>query len=136
VLDGGGCVTADGVPVPRGGLGAEAAGDLLLGLRGPQVAFGLVGGGRNPQVGQEPQDLGLAVVQAFQEESAGFLPCLRAGTRRTCCRPARTAWRKSLRSVAVSSAGAAARPLVRASFAAWMRARSASAAWPGQMAPG
>ena len=42
VLDGGGCVAADGVPVASGFLRAEPAGDLLLGLRWPQVAFGLM----------------------------------------------------------------------------------------------
>ena len=34
-----------------GGFGAEAAGDPVLGLGGAQVAFGLVGGGRDPQGG-------------------------------------------------------------------------------------
>src|SRR5271157_4679825 len=42
VLGGGGCVATDGVPVPRGGLRAEPAADLLLGFRRPRVAFGLV----------------------------------------------------------------------------------------------
>ena len=35
--------------------------------------------GRDPQVGQEPEHVGLAVLQAFQQEPAGLLPCLRAG---------------------------------------------------------
>src|ERR1035437_5383630 len=43
VLFRGGGVAADGVPVAGGFLGAEPAGDLLLGLRWPDVAFGLVG---------------------------------------------------------------------------------------------
>jgi hypothetical protein len=41
--------------------GAEPAGDLLLGLRGPQVTFGAVGCGGYPQVGKEPEDVVLAV---------------------------------------------------------------------------
>ncbi len=40
VLGCGGGVSADGVPVAGGCLGAESAGDLLLGFGGPQVAFG------------------------------------------------------------------------------------------------
>jgi hypothetical protein len=42
VLGGGGGVSSDGVPVAGGFLRAEPAGDLLLGFRGPQVAFGLI----------------------------------------------------------------------------------------------
>jgi hypothetical protein len=42
VLGGGGCVAADRVPVPGGGQRAEPAADLLLGFRGPRVAFGLI----------------------------------------------------------------------------------------------
>ena len=42
VLDSGGGVAADGVPVAGGFLRAEPAADLLLGLRRPQVAFGLI----------------------------------------------------------------------------------------------
>jgi hypothetical protein len=42
VLAGGVEVAADRVAVAGGGLGAEPAGDLLLGLRGPQVALGLM----------------------------------------------------------------------------------------------
>ena len=38
VLGGGGGVSADIVPVASGCLGAEPAGDLLLGFGGPQVA--------------------------------------------------------------------------------------------------
>jgi hypothetical protein len=42
VFCGGGDVTADGVPVPCDVFGAEPAGDLLLGFRRAQVAFGLI----------------------------------------------------------------------------------------------
>jgi hypothetical protein len=42
VLGGGGDVAADGIPVPGGLLGAEPAGNLLLGLGRAQVAFGLI----------------------------------------------------------------------------------------------
>jgi hypothetical protein len=42
VLGGGGGVAADGVAAAGDLFGAEAAGDLLLRLRGPQVAFSLV----------------------------------------------------------------------------------------------
>jgi len=79
VLDGGGRVASDGVTVAGGFLRAEPSGDLLLGLRRAQVAFGLVGGRRYPQVRQEAEDVCLAVVQAFQQGPAGFLPRLRAG---------------------------------------------------------
>src|SRR6266699_2955712 len=65
-------VSADGVAVAGGGLGAEAAGGLLLGLRWPQVALGLVRGRRDPQVAQEPQDVVLAPLKAFQQHAAGF----------------------------------------------------------------
>lgn len=73
VLAGGGRVTADGVAVPGGLFGAESSRDLLLGLRGTQVALSLVGGRGYPQVRQEAEDVGLAVAQAFQEHPAGFL---------------------------------------------------------------
>jgi hypothetical protein len=79
VLGGGGGVAADRVPVAGGFLRAGPSGDLLLRFRGAQVALGLVGGGRYPQVREEPQDVALAVTQAFQQRAAGFLPCLRAG---------------------------------------------------------
>ncbi len=42
VFGSGGDVAADGVPVAGDLFGAEPAGYLLLGFRGPQVAFGLV----------------------------------------------------------------------------------------------
>jgi hypothetical protein len=73
VLGGGGEVAADGVPVAGGLLRPEPAGDLLLGFRGPQVAFGLVGRRRDAQVGGEPQHVSLAVAQAFQQVAAGVL---------------------------------------------------------------
>ena len=79
MLDGGGRVAADRVPVACRGLGAKPAEDLLLCLRRPQVALGLVGRRGNPQVGKEPQDVGLAVAQAFQDEPARLLPGLRTG---------------------------------------------------------
>src|SRR5271157_6604676 len=60
VLGGGRAVAADGVPVAGGLLRAEPAADLLLGFRAPQVAFGLVGGGRDGGVGQEPEHVGFA----------------------------------------------------------------------------
>ena len=59
-------------------LRAEAAGDLLLGLRGPLVAFGLVGGRRDGRVGQEPQHVGLAVPEALQQEPGRRLLALGA----------------------------------------------------------
>src|SRR5271157_1013567 len=80
VLAGGGCVAADGVAVPGGGLGAEPAADLLLGFRGAQVAFGLVAGGRDGGVGEEPQHVGFAVPEAFQQVQGGrLLDVLAAG---------------------------------------------------------
>jgi hypothetical protein len=77
VLGGGGDVAADGVPVAGDLFGAEPAGYFLLGLGGSQVAFGLVGGGRDAQVGGEPQHIVLPVAQAFQQVAAG--PLLAAG---------------------------------------------------------
>jgi hypothetical protein len=62
VLCGGRCEAADGVPVPGGGHRAEPAGDLLLRLGRAQVAFGLVGRGRDRGVGEEPEHVGLAVL--------------------------------------------------------------------------
>jgi hypothetical protein len=79
MLGGGGGVAADGVPVAGGLPGAEAAGDLLLGLGGSQVTFGLVGGGRDGGAGEEPQHVGLAVVQAFEQVPGGRLLALAAG---------------------------------------------------------
>src|ERR1035441_3132395 len=40
--------------------------------------IGLVGGGRDGGVGEEPQDVGFAVLQAFQQEQAWRLPDLAA----------------------------------------------------------
>jgi hypothetical protein len=66
---------ADGVAVAGGGLGAKPA----LGLGRAQVAFGLVGCRGYPQVGEEPQDVGLAGAQAFQNQPSRLLPGFRAG---------------------------------------------------------
>ena len=57
--------------MPGSGLGTEAAGDLLLGFRWAQVAFGLVARGRDRQVGQEAQYVGVAVAVAFQQQPPG-----------------------------------------------------------------
>jgi hypothetical protein len=136
VLGGGGDVAADGVPVAGGLLRAEPAGDLLLGFRRPQITFGLGGGRRYLQVGKEAQDVVPAVAQAFQQQPAGRLLFVAAGARRTWDRPTATPWRTRRSSAAVASSGTAARPCPRARFAAWMRARSASAICPGQTASG
>jgi hypothetical protein len=56
-------------------LGAEPARDL----RRAQVAFSLVRCGRYAQVRQEPQDIVLAVVQAFQRQPGRRLLLVRAG---------------------------------------------------------
>ena len=66
----------------------------------------------------------------------GFCFAFAPGTRRTSDSPTRIAFRKRLRSAAISPSGAAARPFARAVFAAWIRPRSASIAWPGQIASG
>src|SRR5262245_46485374 len=79
VLDGGGCVAADGVPVAGGFLRAEPTADLLLGFRGPQVAFGLVAGRRDGGIGEEPEYVGFAVAQAFQQRPGRRLLALGAG---------------------------------------------------------
>jgi DNA polymerase III delta prime subunit len=73
VLCGGGGVAADRIPVAGALFRAEPAADLLLGFRGAQVAFGLVGGGRDGGVGQEPQYVGFTAAQAFQERQRGWL---------------------------------------------------------------
>src|ERR1039457_5247498 len=73
VLGGGGDVAADGVPVAGDLLGAEPAGDLLLGLSGPQVAFRLIRSRRDPQVTGEAEHVVLSVAQAFEQVAAGFL---------------------------------------------------------------
>jgi hypothetical protein len=69
----GGCgnVAADGKRVAGDLLGAEPAGDFLLGIRRVHVTFGLVRGRRYPQVRQEPEDVVLAVVQAFEQQPGG-----------------------------------------------------------------
>ena len=76
-LRGGAEVAVDGVPV-AGAVSGRSRPDLLLGFRRSQVALGLVGGGRDPQVCQEAQDVGLAVLQAFQQHAAVRLLRLRA----------------------------------------------------------
>src|SRR5262249_2685879 len=67
VFAGGGEVAADGVAVAGGVFGAQAAGDFLLGFGGAQVAFGLVGGGRDAGVEDEAQHVGFAGTQVFQQ---------------------------------------------------------------------
>ena len=57
----------------------EPTADLLLGLGGPQGAFGLVAGRRDGGVGEKPQHVGFAVAQAFQQEPGWRL--LGLGTR-------------------------------------------------------
>jgi len=79
VLGCGGCVAADGVAVPGGGLRAEPAADLLLGFRWSRVAFGLVVRRRDGGVGQEVQHVGFAVAEAFQQQPAWGLLVVRAG---------------------------------------------------------
>src|SRR5258708_69821 len=80
VLGGGGDIAADGVPGAGDLLGAEPAGDLLLGLSGPQIAFRLIRRRRDPQVGGEPEPVVLPVAQAFEQVAAGLL--LAAGNAR------------------------------------------------------
>jgi len=87
------------------------------------VSFGLVGRRRDAQVGEEPQYVVAAVVQAFQQQPARGCFSLLPGTRRTCdSRPARRAGTASA-PFAMLASGTACRPCSRALFAAWMRAR-------------
>jgi hypothetical protein len=79
MLGGGGQVAADGVPVPGGCFRAEPTGDLLLYFRRAHVSFGLVGRRRDAQVGEEPQYVVAAVVQAFQQQPARRLLLVAAG---------------------------------------------------------
>jgi hypothetical protein len=73
-------VTKVEVAVPGGGFRTEPAADLLLGLGGAQVAFGLIAGGRDGGIGQEPQHVGFAVLEAFQQvQGRGLLDVLAAG---------------------------------------------------------
>ena len=61
--------------------GERRLADLLLCFRGPQVAFGLVAGGRDGGVGEEPQHVGFAVLEAFQQvQGGGLLDVLAAGS--------------------------------------------------------
>ena len=69
MLGGGGEHAADQVAVLGSLQVGEPAGDVLLDLRGPQVAFGLVGGGRDPQVGGEAQEVVLAPAEGFEQEA-------------------------------------------------------------------
>src|SRR5512140_2848759 len=73
VLDGGGCVAADGVPVAGGLLRAEPAGSLLLGFGGAGVALCLVVRRGDRGVGEEPEHVVFAVFEAFQEAAGGRL---------------------------------------------------------------
>jgi hypothetical protein len=79
VLGCGRCVPADGVPVPGGFLRAEPAADFLLGFRWSCVPFSLVARGGNRGVGQEPQDVGFAVPEAFRQEAGRGLLLAGAG---------------------------------------------------------
>ena len=79
VPGGGGDVAADGVPVAGDLLGAEPAGDLLLGLRRAHIPLGLVRRRRYPQVGQEAEHVVLAVAQAFRQHAGGRLSGSGAG---------------------------------------------------------
>ena len=136
VLDGGGCVAADGVPVAGGFLRAEPPGDFLLGFGGACVAFCLVVRRRDRGVGQEPEDVVLAVLQAFQQAAGGRLFLVAAGDAghlRQAHGDAVAEQAQVLRGLLVRYAGQSAS---RARLAAWMRARSSPAIWPGQIASG
>ena len=95
VLGGGGDVAADGVPVPGGFLGAEPAGDLLLGLGRAQVPLGLVGGGRDAQVEDEPQHVVLRGRGGIPA-APGRRALLAAAGARDLDRPRRTPWRNGV----------------------------------------
>ena len=66
VFRGGRHIAEDCVSVSGAVFAGQPAGDLLLDFRGSQVAFGLVRGGRYPQVGGEAQHVGPPLVQGFQ----------------------------------------------------------------------
>ena len=53
--------------------------DLLLCFGWAQVTFGLVGGGRDGGVGEEPQHVGFPVLEAFQRVQGGRLLAFGAG---------------------------------------------------------
>ena len=114
--------------------GTPPAGDLLLGFRGPQVAFGLVAGRGDGGVGQEPQHVGFAVAQAFQQRPGGGLLALRAGDAADPGQPDGDAVAEQLQVLRGHLGGNGSIPWPRAMLAAWMRARRASAVWPGQIA--
>jgi hypothetical protein len=63
------------------------AGDFFLGFGGAQVAFGLVGGGRDAGVGDKAEHVGFAVAQVFQQ----FCRCWRWCSRVAPGRVARSA---------------------------------------------
>ena len=77
MLDRGGDEPADGVAIAGAFFAGQPTGDVLLALTGPQVTFGLVGGGRHGQVMGEAQYVGLTVAQHLQYQS-GLAPA-RAG---------------------------------------------------------
>lgn len=89
VPDGGGCVAEDRVPVAGGFVRAEPVRDLLLHLRRAQVALGLeVGGTRRPG-----KKRSTSASRSRRHSSRARPTCLAfaPGTRRTSCRPTRTA---------------------------------------------
>ena len=67
VLGGRGQVAQDPVPVNGSGEAGQPTGDLLLDLRGPQAAFGVIRGGWDVQVVHEPQDVVGPVAEGFQQ---------------------------------------------------------------------
>src|SRR6266536_3381073 len=80
-LAGGVDVAADVQPVLSDVLAGQPAGDLLLGLRGAQVALGDVVRGPDPDVEAEPGHVGFPVMAELQQVPAGVLAggALRAG---------------------------------------------------------
>jgi hypothetical protein len=130
VLAGGVEVAADGVPVPGGLLGAEPPGYLLLRLRGAQVTFGLVGGGRDLQVIGEAEHVVLPVTQAFQQVTEGLL--LTAVHAPDLAQAEDDPRLKAWTSGAAISPGMAGRPWARARLAAWISPCSAWVICTGQ----
>ena len=55
-------------------LAGKPAGNVLLNLGGPQIAFGLVGGGWDLQVAGEAQDVGFAVAEDLDAYPANDAP--------------------------------------------------------------
>src|SRR5207342_2516056 len=66
-------VAADVEAVLGDDLAGEPPGDLLLGFGRAQAAFADVVGGPDPGVGDEQQDVGLAVAAEFQQDPSGGL---------------------------------------------------------------